>query len=102
MACANGWLVCDTTPLTTFGYSHWMFGRADPQLETLSRRGYDRFVLCSSDFVFVQDGTRREAGFRDEQQRWYQEQLSTSSAAWMEASGSVESRVEAIVRWLSN
>jgi HTH-type transcriptional repressor of NAD biosynthesis genes len=101
MARANGWLVCDTTPLTTFGYAHWMFGRADPRLEALSRRTYDRFVLCSPDFEFVQDGTRREPGFRDAQQRWYQEQLSTRPAVWMEAGGSVESRVEAIVRWLS-
>ena len=98
---ANGWLVCDTTPLTTFGYAHWMFGRADRHLETLSRRTYDRFLLCSPDFEFVQDGTRREPGFRDEQQRWYREQLCTSPAAWMEVCGSVESRVEATVRWLS-
>jgi HTH-type transcriptional repressor of NAD biosynthesis genes len=27
---ANGYLFCDTSPLTTAGYGLWMFGRVDP------------------------------------------------------------------------
>lgn len=101
MAQASGWLVCDTTPLTTFGYAHWMFGRSDPRLQALSRRVYERIVLCGTDVAFVQDGTRREPAFREEQQRWYLQQLRTRADRWLEVRGPVASRLEAVVAWLA-
>ncbi len=71
-------LFCDTTPLTTLFYSHEMFHRAAPELETLTRRPYQHLILCADDFPFAQDGTRRDAGFRTKGQNWYLENLDNS------------------------
>lgn len=64
---ADGWLVCDTSPLTTLVYSLLDHGRAAPELQDLARRHYDLILLCAPDFTFVQDGARRDDGFRIEQ-----------------------------------
>ena len=64
---ARGWLVCDTSPLTTLVYALLDHGRAPDELHELARRHYDLTVLCAPDFDFVQDGARRDAGFRGEQ-----------------------------------
>ena len=64
---AHGWLVCDTSPLTTLVYSLLDHGRAAPELLALARRDYDLILLCAPDFSFVQDGARRDDGFRNEQ-----------------------------------
>ncbi|MES2440055.1 MAG: ATPase, partial [Verrucomicrobiota bacterium] len=49
-----------------------------PELEALARRTYQHLLLCADDFPFVQDGTRRDAGFRTKGQKWYLEKLATS------------------------
>ncbi len=72
LSSANGYLFCDTSPLTTAGYGLWMFGRIQPELARLAARQYDATILCKPDFPFVQDGSRREAAFRDQQHAWYQ------------------------------
>jgi len=64
---AHGWLVCDTSPLTTLVYRLLDHGRAAPELQDLARRHYDLILLCAPDFSFVQDGARRDDGFRNEQ-----------------------------------
>ena len=97
-ACA--WLVCDTTPLTTLFYAHAMFGRADAELERLAERSYDVTILCEPDFAFVQDGTRRDADFRGEQHAWYQRELSGRRIDWLTVRGTIQERVEAVVRTL--
>jgi NadR type nicotinamide-nucleotide adenylyltransferase len=68
-------LACDTTPLVTHGYSEAMFGEAVPALQALSRRAYDRWLLCEPDFPLVQDGTRRDEAFRQWQHAWYEARL---------------------------
>jgi HTH-type transcriptional repressor of NAD biosynthesis genes len=75
LAGARGWLVCDTSPLTTLFYSRHLFGRADPALEALAERRYDVTVLCAPDFPFVQDGTRQDDAFRRAQHDWYLAEL---------------------------
>ncbi|QWT22649.1 AAA family ATPase [Bacillus sp. NP157] len=72
---ALGWLVCDTSPLTTLFYNHALFGRADPLLEALAARRYDHVFLCAPEFPFVQDGTRQDEAFRDRQHAWYLDEL---------------------------
>lgn len=72
-------LFCDTTPLTTLFYSHEIFHRATPELESLARRPYHHLILCADDFPFAQDGTRRDAAFRTKGQNWYMETLANSS-----------------------
>ncbi|MDQ1923096.1 AAA family ATPase [Massilia pseudoviolaceinigra] len=72
---ATRWLVCDTSPLTTLFYSDAMFGRTDPALHELAAQPYDVTLLCAPDFAFVQDGTRRDDGFRQRQHAWYVDEL---------------------------
>jgi HTH-type transcriptional repressor of NAD biosynthesis genes len=98
---ANRYLFCDTSPLTTLGYSLWMFGRIDPELANLATRAYAAAVLCKPDFPFVQDGSRREEAFRDQQYAWYQEQIGTMKCPVLEVGGSVSERVSTVTGWLS-
>jgi HTH-type transcriptional repressor of NAD biosynthesis genes len=98
---ANTYLFCDTSPLTTAGYSLWMFGHVDPQLASLAARAYDAVVLCRPDFPFVQDGTRREELFRSQQHVWYQHQTKTMRCPVLEVTGSVRERVSSVAEWLS-
>lgn len=95
------WLVCDTSPMTTLGYSHWMFGRAHPELLSLALRPYDAIVLCSPDFSFVQDGTRQSEHFRLQQHVWYFERLRSGTTPWTLATGSVDLRVKQVLGWLA-
>jgi HTH-type transcriptional regulator, transcriptional repressor of NAD biosynthesis genes len=74
-------VVGDTSPLTTLGYSLWQFGRADPELVALAQRRYDAVFLCLGDFPFAQDGTRRDARFRAQQEAWYRAVLGQGSPA---------------------
>jgi HTH-type transcriptional repressor of NAD biosynthesis genes len=61
---ARSWLVCDTTALTTLVYSLLDHGCAEPELQMLARRPYDAALVCTPDFDFVQDGARRDDGWR--------------------------------------
>ena len=97
---SHRYLVCDTSPLTTLFYSLEMFGQADTALEAMALRPYDSYVLCAPDFEFVQDGTRRDAAFRQRQHAWYLEQLNHRGARYLLAEGSLQARVERIVVYL--
>ncbi|MEY4564021.1 MAG: hypothetical protein RLZZ618_3298 [Pseudomonadota bacterium] len=90
-------LVCDTSPLTTLGYSLWRHGRADARLQALATRRYALAVLCEDDIPFVQDGTRQDAAFRDRQQAWYRDQLSIDGTPWITVSGSVPERISRVM-----
>jgi NadR type nicotinamide-nucleotide adenylyltransferase len=90
---ARVWLVCDTSPLTTWWYSHEMFGRADPRLTALADRPYHLVLLCAPDIPFEQDGTRRDAAHRARQHAWYLEQLARRGIDYVLVSGGVEQRV---------
>ena len=97
---AREWLVCDTSPLTTWGYSHWTFGQADPELERLAARPYDAAVLCCPDFAFVQDGTRQDDAFRRRQHLWYLERLQSGTTPWLAVAGPVDQRVAQTLAWM--
>lgn len=96
-ASANGWLSCDTSPLTTLFYSLDLFDRADPALERLAARAYDAVFLCAPDFPFVQDGTRREAAFRTRQHAWYVRELTRRRIPFVELTGPVEHRLATVI-----
>lgn len=85
------YLFCDTIPLTTLFYSHEMFHRAEPELQALARRPYHHLILCADDFPFVQDGTRRDAAFRTQGQKWYLTHL--VSGCYGIVYGSLQSRI---------
>jgi HTH-type transcriptional regulator, transcriptional repressor of NAD biosynthesis genes len=91
------WLVCDTSALTTLGYSLWMFGQHDPVIAALAKRHYSLTILCSGDFEFVQDGTRRDADFQTRQHQWYLQQLTEQQTDFVEVKGSLEARVSAVL-----
>jgi NadR type nicotinamide-nucleotide adenylyltransferase len=101
LSSANGYLFCDTSPLTTAGYGLWMFGRIQPELAKLAAREYDAVILCKPDFPFVQDGSRREQAFRDQQYAWYLQQTATLKYPLLKAGGTVAERVLSVAQWLS-
>ena len=94
---AHRWLICDTTPLTTLLYSEAMFGHGSEALVRLARRPYTMTFLCSADFPFQQDGTRREAAFRDIQQAWYRDALDARRIAFEPLGGSTDHRVDRVL-----
>ncbi len=94
---AVGWLICDTTPLTTLQYALHDHGQATPQLTRLAHRHYDLTVLCTPDFAFVQDGARRDDHFRREQHGWTLTQLAEQGVSPLIVRGSVEHRVEQVL-----
>lgn len=94
MHTANHWLICDTSPLTTAFYSEAMFGIIDPQLSALADRRYDHILLCMPDIAFVQDGTRRDAAFRDRQHEWYCRTLDKMKVPYSLISGAYSTRLE--------
>jgi HTH-type transcriptional regulator, transcriptional repressor of NAD biosynthesis genes len=94
---ASRWLVCDTTPLTTQLYSELMFGRASDTLIGLARRPYAMTFLCAADLPFVQDGTRRDEGFRQVQQAWYLNALAQRAVPFELLEGPTNRRVETVL-----
>lgn len=90
---AKRFLFCDTSPLTTLFYSREMFGRADPALEAMADAPYEHFLLCAPDFDFIQDGTRRDVDFRQQQHVWYLDQLSRRELPYVLLTGPLEQRI---------
>jgi HTH-type transcriptional repressor of NAD biosynthesis genes len=97
---ARGFVFCDTSPLTTLFYSLDMFGRADPELYLAAQRSYSAVVLCAPDFPFVQDGTRRDETFRQQQHAWYEAQLAARGVCYVTARGSIATRTQFVRRVL--
>lgn len=95
------WLVCDTSPLTTYFYSLEMFGQADPALLMLAARPYDVYFVCAPDFPFVQDGTRRDDAFRLRQHAWYLDALERRGVRPTLLAGPLGARLEQAARLLS-
>ena len=98
-AAAQGqhWLVCDTTPLTTLQYCLHDHGQAPDELRALARRPYDLTVVCAGDFDFVQDGCRRDDGFRAAQQAWTLARLDEMGVRHHVVGGDVPQRVERVL-----
>jgi HTH-type transcriptional repressor of NAD biosynthesis genes len=90
---ARQFVFCDTSPLTTLFYSLELFGKADPELLIAADRNYDRVVLCSPDFPFVQDGTRGDETFRLRQHEWYLRELSARGVPFFVLGGGFQERI---------
>jgi NadR type nicotinamide-nucleotide adenylyltransferase len=99
---ARQWLVCDGSALTTVFYSLDRFGRVDPVVRRLAERSYAFTFVCAPDFPFVQDGTRRDAGFRQRQHRWYGSVLEARSVPFVVLEGPVTQRVETVCKILNS
>jgi nicotinamide riboside kinase len=104
---ARGWLVCDTSPLTTLAYAlldHGATQAAAPEFDALwamARRPYEHVFLCAPDFGFVQDGARRDAEFRAEQHALTVQTLQTLGMDWCLLTGPLEQRVEQVTHALA-
>jgi NadR type nicotinamide-nucleotide adenylyltransferase len=98
---ARRWLVCDGSALTTVFYSLDGFGRVDPAVRRLAQRQYAFTFVCAPDFPFVQDGTRRDAGFRQRQHRWYCSVLEARGVPFVVLEGPVTQRIETVCRILN-
>ena len=96
LARCRRYLFCDTSPLTTRMYSQFLFGKVAPKVEALAARPYHHTVLCAPDFPFVQDGTRQEPGFRDEQHRRYRRELAAREIPYLTVGGTVAQRVNRV------
>ena len=101
-AAARDWLVADTSPLTTLFYSLELFGAADRRLVALADRRYDRVLLCAPDFEFVQDGTRRDAGFRAHGHHWYERELARRKVPYRILTGSLGERLASASAYLQS
>ena len=99
---ARRWLVCDGSALTTVFYSLDGFGRVDERVQRLARRPYTAVLVCAPDFPFVQDGTRRDAAFRDRQHRWYLDTLDRAGVRYRVLEGRLETRLDAARAWLED
>jgi NadR type nicotinamide-nucleotide adenylyltransferase len=100
-AAAHAWLVCDTSPLTTLQYCLHDHGHAPPELHELARRPYDLTVVCEPDFDFVQDGCRRDDGFRAAQHAWTLARLAEMRLPYLAVQGSVQARVQQVLARLA-
>lgn len=98
---ARRWLVCDGSALTTAFYSQEGFGKVDAVVSRLAALPYAFTFVCAPDFTFVQDGTRRDAAFRQRQHEWYLSVLDATGAAHAIVRGSPAARVEAAVNILN-
>lgn len=99
---AHRWLICDGSALTTVFYSEEGFGKVDPEVWRLARRRYAVTFVCAPDFPFEQDGTRRDAAFRERQHLWYLSALDLLGVRFTVLAGSVEERVQAACRILGS
>lgn len=97
----SGWIVCDTTPLTTLQYCLHDHGHAPEALQALARRPYDLTVVCEPDFDFVQDGCRRDDSFRQAQHAWTLAQLQAQGVPYLLARGPVAARVAQVLARLA-
>ncbi len=97
---ARGPLICDGSALTTVFYSQDGYGKVDPAVMRLAARRYTQTFVCAPDFPFVQDGTRRDAAFRQRQHDWFLETLDRTGVAHTVLHGPVSERLAAALRIL--
>jgi HTH-type transcriptional repressor of NAD biosynthesis genes len=102
LAQASHWLVCDTTPLTTLQYCLHDHHQAPAELQALARRPYALSVVCQPDFDFVQDGCRRDDGFRRQQHAWTLERLARQGVEPLIVGGTLPDRVAQVKQALAH
>lgn len=91
------YIVCDTSPLTTFWYSQKMFGFVPENIQTIvALAKYDYTILCDNDIPFVQDGTRKDSAFRQSGFDWHLKMLEDDSP--LVVHGTVDERINQICK----
>lgn len=98
------YIVCDTSLITTYWYSLNLCNGVDYRLRKAAMamiKQYDYIFLCDNDIPFVQDGTRQNEDFRQRGYNWYQKKLDRLRLPYHIVSGSVEDRVNQVVKVLT-
>lgn len=94
----GGWLVCDTTALTTLQYCLHDHGTAPPELQARAAEPrYALVVVCEPDFDFVQDGCRRDDAFRHAQHAWTLRRLAALGQPVLPVRGPVAARLQQVL-----
>lgn len=91
----NGYVVCDTSPLTTLFYSERWYDRADVQLQILAQRKYDHVFLCHRDFPYAYEEGRSGPAFADDQQAFFNTRL---QQPYTDLYGSIGDRVTKVIK----
>jgi HTH-type transcriptional regulator, transcriptional repressor of NAD biosynthesis genes len=104
VARAKGYVICDTTPLTTLFYHRWTLHDAEnqplpvpPRMVRLAQNAYGLTVLCGDEIAHEQDGTRDSAAFRTRQQADYTAHVHQLTTPWIAVQGSVSNRVAQVL-----
>lgn len=91
-------IVVDTNALVTEFYSRKWFGKVDPYVSECARdfSRYTHIILLKRTFPFVQDGTRQDEAFSDEQFEFYRNTLDELKVPYTIMGSDVNSRISAI------
>lgn len=92
---AHRFVFCDSSPLTTLFYEASLFGENSAAVIAAAARRYDVTILCAPDFPFIQDGTRQDADFREQQHHWYLRELAMRQISFFSVGGSIKERLAA-------
>lgn len=95
---ADKYVFCDTSPLTTLCYSESLFNARPGLIEAFAERPYHQVFLCTPDFPFLQDGTRRTEEFRHWQHDWYLAELDRRQIPFTRLIGTIEERKAQVQR----
>jgi len=92
-AIAEDQIALETALARQVFYSQDGYGRVDPAVSRLAARRYTHTFVCAPDFPFVQDGTRRDAAFRQRQHDWFLRTLDDMGVAYTVLRGAREDRL---------
>ena len=96
-------LICDTSLLVIYVWSHYRYGRCHPWIEDqLAQRPVDHYLLCRPDLPWQPDPQRENPHDRDELFSQYEKMLCEKSYTIVAGQGSVrlKAATEAINRLL--
>ena len=99
---ARKWIFCDTSPLTTLFYYEHFFKERTGYLDVLANTPYHVVYLCYPDFPLVQDGTRHNEVFRQEQHNWYIQELNRRRIPYTPLIGAMSLRLTEIQKDLES
>ncbi|MCH6256511.1 ATP-binding protein [Puniceicoccaceae bacterium K14] len=99
---ASHYVIHDTNILSSILYAeHYFSTHIDWVDDTFSKRLYDTYFLCQPDMLWVADPGQREGPReREEMQKRFEEILNRYEIQYESLGGSVEQRLETVVRCL--
>lgn len=98
----NGWVVCDTDAFATVLWHERYVGGPCPEVKALAAAMAPRhlYVLTGDEIAWEDDGMRDGEHIRHAMQQRFRDRLARQPAPWLEVRGSVEKRVDQVLRRL--